>query len=147
MKNALFATGLLLTLAACAPKASEVAAAPPAGLAGTQWRLAGIEAGDAAQSVTRPDDPAKYTLAFGADSRASAQLDCNRGNGTWTSTGPGQLQLGPIATTRMFCPQPSLGDALARQLGEVRSYSVDGDTLRLSLQGTGGALIWTRSTP
>lgn len=147
MKNALFATGLLLALAACAPRASEVVTAPPAGLAGTQWRLTAIEAADAAVAPSRPADPSKYTLVFGADGRVAAQLDCNRGSGTWTSAAPGQLQFGPIATTRMFCPQPSLGDALARQLGEVRAYSVDGVSLRLSLQNNGGTLVWAKTTP
>lgn len=147
MKNALFATGLLLALAACAPKATETAAPAPTGLAGTQWRLTAIEPASTAAPSPRPEDSAKYTLAFGADGRVSAQLDCNRGNGSWTSAGPGQLQFGPIATTRMFCPQPSLGDALGRQLGEVRGYSVQGDSLRLSLQGTGGTLVWVRTTP
>ena len=42
-----------------------------------------------------PDDKAKYTITFGNDGRVSARIDCNRGTGTWKSSGPNQLQFGP----------------------------------------------------
>src|SRR5262249_51249183 len=42
----------------------------------------------------------KYTIAFGKDGRVSARIDCNRGSGTWKTSGGNQLQFGPIASSR-----------------------------------------------
>src|SRR6476660_9006357 len=59
-----------------------IQAQPPAvkksesGLAGTSWQLVRIQYMD--DKVLTPDDPAKYTLAFGTDGRVSMRIDCNR---------------------------------------------------------------------
>lgn len=118
----------------------------PMGLEGSRWRLEAIQSMDDAQGTTRPADPASYTLAFGRDGRLSARLDCNRGTGPWTSepadaTG-GSLAIGPLAMTRAMCPPPSLGDKVARDLGYVRSYVLQGGRLYTSLMADGGILVW-----
>jgi len=51
------------------------------------------------EKTLTPDEKAKYTIAFGTDGRVSARIDCNRGIGTWKSSGPNQLQFGPLALT------------------------------------------------
>ena len=62
-----------------------IQAQPPAakknesGLAGTSWQLVRIQYMD--DKVLTPDDPAKYTLAFGTDGRVSMRIDCNRATG------------------------------------------------------------------
>ena len=135
------------SLAACAsstptpPSASATpaAAATPktaGGLEGTAWRLVEFKGGD--DSILKPDDPFKYTIAFAADGRVSARIDCNRGSGTWTSSGPNQLQFGPLALTRMMCPDRSLHDQIARQWENVRSYVIKNRHLYLSLMADGG---------
>jgi heat shock protein HslJ len=57
--------------------------APPPSLAGTSWQLVRIQSMD--DKVATPTDRSKYTMTFGADGRVNMRVDCNRGNGTWTS--------------------------------------------------------------
>ncbi|QYO61960.1 META domain-containing protein [Leptolyngbya sp. 7M] len=66
------------------------------------------------------------------------RIDCNRGRGTWTSSGPNQLQFGPIATTRVLCPPDSLYNRIVQDLPAVRSYTLQENHLFLSLMADGG---------
>jgi heat shock protein HslJ len=121
----------------------------PPGLAGSSWRLVEIQARDSANSVARPDDPARYTLAFGADGWLSARLDCNSGSASWQSVGSqadgGSVEIGPVLSTRVMCPQPSLGDELGRRLEQVRSYRLQHG--RLSLVSDASILVWEPAPP
>jgi para-nitrobenzyl esterase len=110
--------------------------APEAGLGGTSWQLVRFQGGDG--KVLLPDERAKYTLAFGADGRMSARIDCNRAQGGWKSAGKGQLEFGPMAITRAMCPPGSLHDQIVRQLPHVRSYVLKDARLYLSLMADGG---------
>jgi para-nitrobenzyl esterase len=85
-----------------------------------------------------PDDKAKYTITFGNDGRVSARIDCNRGSGTWKSSGPNQLQFGPMATTRAMCPPGSLYDRITKDWEFVRSYTIKDGHLFLALMADGG---------
>lgn len=132
--------GTLSLSTACTPMKSDMkgesgADAKPS-LAGTSWQLVGFVGGDD-QKLT-PDDRSKYTLAFNADGSVNARIDCNRGRGTWKSAAPGQLEFGPIATTRAMCPAGSMHDQIVRQLPHVRSYLVRDGHLFLSLMADGG---------
>jgi heat shock protein HslJ len=129
-------------LAACS---SDHSPAPM--LDGTSWRLVAIESMDDKQGSTAVPDPDNYTVSFGADGRAAFRIDCNRGSGTWeakpSATEPsGQLSFGPIATTRMACPQPSLEQRVGTALSFVRSYLIKDGRLHLSLLADGGILTW-----
>ena len=106
------------------------------GLGGSSWQLVKFQGGDGA--VLTPDDKSKYTLAFGADGVMNARIDCNRGRGGWKSSGPNQLEFGPMAITRAECPPGSLHDQIVRQLPHVRSYVVKDGRLFLSLMADGG---------
>ena len=88
--------------------------------------------------VLRPDDRSRYTLAFGADGRLSARIDCNRASGAWKSAQKDQLELGPMAITRAMCPPGSLHDQIVKQLPYVRSYVIRDGKLFLSLMADGG---------
>jgi len=112
------------------------AAAPE--LAGTAWRLLNIAEMD--DSTDIPADPAKYTLAFGADGTAAIRADCNRGTGSWTSESPGQLQFGPIAATRAMCPPESLSDKYLAQFEWVRSYVLKDGHLFLATMADGSII-------
>jgi para-nitrobenzyl esterase len=105
-------------------------------LAGTSWQLVRIQYMD--DKSVSPDDRSKYTLAFAADGRVSARIDCNRGSGTWKSAAPGQLLLGPLATTRAMCPPGSLYDRVVKDLQYVRTYVIKDGHLYLSLMADGG---------
>jgi heat shock protein HslJ len=147
---------MLAALVGCTPEGAETAAAPAAEaaavagapapaeeaaapeLAGTAWRLLNIAEMD--DSTDIPDDPAKYTLAFGADGTASMRADCNRGSGTWTSESPGQLTFGPIAATRAMCPPESLSDKYLAQFEWVRSYVMKDGHLFLATMADGSII-------
>ena len=125
------------------------AAADP--LTGTSWQLIGIDsmAPDEAPSTTI-DDPSKYTMTLGDDGRATFGVDCNRGSSTWQSSpaapDSGSLTFGPVALTRMFCPQPSADAHVAAALGFVRTYLLSDGKLHLSLEADGGIMHWQPST-
>jgi para-nitrobenzyl esterase len=123
------ATALMFAACASVPQAS-----PPLG--GTAWQLVKFQGGDG--KTLTPDDRAKYTLAFGTNGNLSARIDCNRGRGSWTSPGPGQVRLGLLALTRAMCPPESLQDQIVRQLNFIRSYVVKDGHLYLSLMADGG---------
>jgi heat shock protein HslJ len=119
-----------------APPSSSSGAQDSAGLAGTTWRLVRFEGGDG--TVLTPDDGSRYTLRFEAGGRLAARIDCNRGSGTWTSSAPSHLELGPLALTRAMCPPGSLHDQIVRQLPYLRSYVLREGRLFLSLMADGG---------
>jgi len=117
-------------------------------LAGSSWRLVALESSDDAIGTVRSDDPAKYGMTLQADGTAALRLDCNRGTGRWMSaaTNPrqGTMTFSPLAMTRAFCPPGSLDSRVARELGFVRTYIIEGDTLRLIMMADGGSEIWSR---
>lgn len=134
LTSALLGSALLLL---GAPSAGAQPPAPAgSGLAGTSWQLVRFQGGD--DTVLTPTDRTRYTVEFGTDGRVSARIDCNRGSGTWTSTGSGQLQFGPMALTRAMCPPGSMHDRIAKDWTFIRSYVIRDGHLLLSLMADGG---------
>lgn len=137
------AGGLLVVMAA-----SGCTSEPDAPtLGGTAWQLTSIESMDDNEGVTEVDDPTQYTVSFGEDGQASFQIDCNSGTSTWEaapsgSDGSGGLTFGPIATTLMGCPQPSLDQKVSTLLPFVRSYLFADDQLHMTLEADGAILTW-----
>ena len=127
-----------------------VEAAPTGALADTSWKLDSV-------GGVRPDDPARYTIAFLAEGRAALRLDCNRVSGAWSADGAGGLRFGPMAMTRAACPDGSLDTKVAAALARVRGYRVEDGRLIMRLEGdavspTGdpsgnptGSLTWART--
>lgn len=111
----------------------EFAPQPQAGLPNSSWQL--VEIRNADGTSLHPSDPTKYTVTFEADGYVTAQLDCNRGRGNWKSASPGQIELGPMALTRMMCPPGSLSDRLAKDWSNAQSYAIEDGRLRLTLSG------------
>jgi heat shock protein HslJ len=109
-------------------------AAPP--LAATSWQLVEFQGSD--DKTLTPDDGAKYTIEFSSGGRVTARIDCNRGTGTWKSSGPNQLQFGPWALTRAKCPAQSMHDQIVKQWANIRSYVIKDGHLFLSLMADGG---------
>ena len=141
--GARLAIALLAVSSACAPSAEQT---PPASLEDTSWRLVEFESSDDAIGTIRPDDPSRYTISFGADGRVAMQIDCNRGSGTWEATVTdaegGSLSIGSLALTRAACPDPALGDQLARHVEYFRTYLVRDSRLYVSLMADGGIYVW-----
>ena len=124
-------TTILVTLTALAIGVQATASE----LTGTSWRLLNIASMD--DTVYVPDDPAKFTLAFGADGAASMAADCNRGTVSWASESPGQLQFGPVAATRAMCPPQELSETYLAQFEWVRSYVMKDGHLFLATMADG----------
>jgi heat shock protein HslJ len=132
-----------LALVSCASADST----PAPRLDGTSWELVTLQSMDDDQGTTAVPDPNRYTVTFGADGRAMFRIDCNRGSATWEATpgatgASGQLTFGPIASTRMACPPPTIDQEVSRALGFVRGYLIEGDHLHLSLLADAGILTW-----
>jgi hypothetical protein len=120
-------------------------------LPGSRWRLVEIQSMDDAQGTSRPDDPSKYTMAFGIDGMVAMRLNCNRARGPWSdSPNPsgtsGSLSIGPLAVTRAACTPPSLDGRIARDMAFVRSYTQKDGHLYLSLMADGGIYVWEPDT-
>lgn len=116
-------------------------------LKGTTWQLHAIQSMDDAQGTTKMEDPSRFTLAFGSDGRAVFRLDCNRGQGGYEVTPAsdsttGSLTFSLIAVTRALCPQPPLGEKVARDMAYVRSYLLKEGKLYLTLMADGGIYEW-----
>lgn len=137
MKQLLHAilTFILLAATACATKPAPEPGATGS-LSGTSWRLVKFVGGDDTTRV--PDDPNKYTIRFSADGSLAARVDCNRGRGSWKSSGAPQLEFSSLAITRAMCAEGSLHDFLVRQWPHVRSYVVKDGHLHLSLMADAG---------
>lgn len=135
-----------LALAAC----GSASAADP--LTGTTWHLTGITSmAPDEEPDTTIDDPSLYSVTFGDDRRAVFLVHCNRGSSTWhaeaSAPGSGSLTFGPLALTRMYCPQPSADTKVAAALGRVRSYLISDGKLHLSLEADGGVMNWDPAGP
>jgi para-nitrobenzyl esterase len=131
----------LLVPSACAVRAPAPARSALIDLGGTSWQLVKFQSSD--EKLLTPDDPAKYTISFGTDGSISARIDCNRGRGTWKSSGPNQLQFGPLALTRAQCPPGSLHDRVVKDWEYVRTYTLKGGQLFLALMADGGIYEFT----
>ena len=134
-----------VTLALAATGCGKAAASDP--LTGTSRQLLSIESmAPGEQPGTTIPDPSKYTVSFGDDGRAVFTVDCNRGNSPWQAevagTDSGTLTFGPLALTRMFCPQPSADTEVAAALGRVRSFLLSDGKLHLSLEADSGVMHW-----
>src|SRR5688572_21511980 len=105
-------------------------------LAGTSWQLVKFLGSD--DTTLAPDDRAKYIIEFADGGRVTARIDCNHGQGTWTSSDTNQILFGPLALTRAQCPPGSLHDHLVKQWGNIRSYIIRDGHLFLALMADGG---------
>jgi len=107
-----------------------------AGLYGTEWSLVRFQGGDG--SVLVPADSSAYTVSFAADQSVSVHLDCNRGQGTWNSKGPNQIEFAPLVLTWAQCADSSLDARMPGDFQAVRSYAFKDNHLFLILKADGG---------
>jgi len=109
-------------------------------LEGTKWQWV---------STTTPveeiavKDPAKYTLEFLPEGKATIQADCNRGNGTFNQTGA-SLYFSPFAVTKMACPGGSQDAEFLKNLEFVRIMKLEDGKLFLDLFADGGTMMFTK---
>jgi heat shock protein HslJ len=105
-------------------------------LGATSGQLVKLQGSD--DKALTPADQSKYTIAFESDGGVSRRIDCNRGHGVWKSSGPNQLEFGPLALTRAMCGPAALNERIANDWSYVRSYALKDSHLFLSLMADGG---------
>lgn len=135
--------GLVVTLAACAgggstPRPDPDAAASPASLAGTRWRLEDL----AGKGVV---DRAQAALEFTGDGMVSGHGSCNQFRGPVTLAGD-SIGFGPLVSTRMFCGEEVTGqenEYLAALNASVR-YEVRDSLLYIHADGRTEPLRFVR---
>ncbi|WP_226666192.1 META domain-containing protein [Microbulbifer aggregans] len=142
-----FFLGVAATLLALATSAVSGRDISESSLVDTEWRFVEFRSMDDAIGTKRPSVPARYTMRFHGDGTVTMQLDCNRATGIWTAKPgsdrkSGNFEFGPLATTSMHCPPPSMGEEIARQGRFVRSYLLEDDRLYLSLMADAGVFVW-----
>ena len=81
---------------------------------------------------------AAFPLVLVSLTTGAGQTPPHRGKGTWRSTGPSQIEFGPLALTRAQCPPGSLHDQIVRQWENIRSYVLRHGHLFLALKIDGG---------
>gem|GEM_PF-1371111 len=124
---AAFAASLALPLAATAQEATPV---PPANAASPEPVVWQLQLLSGAEGDLLPEGR-DYTLQFLPDGELLAQVDCNRGRGTWTATDAG-IDIGPIATTRMACPPGSIDRQFLEAADAATAWTYADDALVLS---------------
>jgi heat shock protein HslJ len=99
-------------------------------LGDTSWDVIGYNNGK--QAVTSVLAGTTLTAEFGKDGNLSGNSGCNTYNGTYTTTG-NQIKIGPLATTRMACPQEIM-DQETQYLAALQSaatYRIEGTGMEL----------------
>jgi heat shock protein HslJ len=111
---------------------------PDRPIEGTRWIVDGIVAGDAVSSTpidTETGEPAVASITI-TDGQAAVEAGCNTGSASVEVTDT-TLTFGPLALTRMMCPEPQMqleAAVTAVLAGEV-TYQIEAG--RLSLRGAG----------
>ena len=142
MIGAAMAAAAVFTVTGC--ETADAATDPLAGndLAVAQHRVDGPDE----ELSSRHRRPGKVHSRLQRRRRGAFRVDCNRGSGTWQATAAapdsGALSFGPIALSRMHCPQPSRENKVTAALSEVRSHLITDGRLHLSLAVDGGIMHW-----
>jgi len=116
-------------------------------LKGTQWRLVEFQSMDDTVGVKRPQDPSLYTMRLNSDGSAVLHLNCNIAKGNWSAKASsdgssGNFEFGPLASTRAFCPHPTMDQEIMAQAQYIRGYLLKDGKLYLSLMADGGIYAW-----
>jgi putative lipoprotein len=138
MKTKVISSLFVAILLAWAPsvQAQESSQDAAADLSGPTWQLVKFQGSDDKALV--PDDQSKYTITFKPDRSVTVRIDCNRGHGTWKSSGPDELEFGPLALTRAMSPAALLNERITKDWQYVRSYTMKDGHLFLALMADGG---------
>jgi heat shock protein HslJ len=130
----------LMFVAACSTQSRQ----SQASLSGSSWSLVAYRAVSGAETLPERDD--QYQLHFHPDGRLSAQIDCNRGSGSWQTTDQqAGLRLGPLALTKMMCPPAALTMQLPAAIETIQSYRILEGQLQLQAAGDAGSYLWRRT--
>jgi len=127
----------------CRVPAQAAAGNSPAGLEGAAWRLQELPGARPAAlaQMSRP-----VTMRF-ESGRVAGFAGCNNFSGSYTLDGA-QLQIGPVASTQMACPEPgsSIETAVHQALKGTLRFAVDGGSLSATT-ASGDTLRFQREPP
>lgn len=99
-------------------------------LVGTQWQLVRLGG-----TTVRPEDDV-FTIRFQApEGRLAGTGTCNRLSGRYEEGENRKLHIGPIASTRMACPDAAREQAFIAALESTTHYDMDGPMLLLLSDG------------
>lgn len=112
--------------------------APDMELTGQVWEMQEILFNDDSRVV--PDDPANYTVQFLDDGTLLVQADCNQGRGSFTATADRSLEISPIATTMMACPEGSVGNDFVQALSDGAIYFFQDGQLFIDIRFGSGTM-------
>lgn len=76
-----------------------------------------------------------FNVTFGSDGRLSGIGACNRFTAEWSATEKRALDVGTIASTRMFCPDADSEQTMFAELDGATHYEIDADMLLLLNNG------------
>jgi heat shock protein HslJ len=111
------------------PLVSSVTTTPAARLRETRWVLRQLAGQPVAAPTANAQEPFLRITNAGT---AEGQGGCNHFRGALKpATDDGELQFGPIASSRMACPALESEQKFTQALGATRTYRISGDTLRL----------------
>ncbi len=119
---------LSIVAAACGDDDDDNDANATSALDSTGWVL-----DDRSLGMETSEDMQEITISF-TESDAAGNSGCNTYTATYTTPREGEIEFGPIASTRMAC-DPAVMDvetAYLAQLADVVQYEIDGDQLVLS---------------
>jgi heat shock protein HslJ len=133
MKNlkTLAAISLAVVITACCACRGGKNTVP---LTGTEWKLTQLNGA----AITSADG---FRMTLGDDGKISGRGDCNRYNGTFTQKAGGSRTNGGLTvsqnlvSTRMMCPNQALETEFLKMLGQIDSWSIDGQRLMLIREG------------
>lgn len=137
MKNAIFRAAIIVAAAtvaiACCHCKSKSRAAKP--LTGTQWTLVRLMGIDVAA------EPDTFNVTFAEDGGISGVGACNRLMGSYALQEKGRIEIGPLASTRMMCPDMERETQFFGVLEGTTSYEIDGKMLLLFRDGEMRAVL------
>jgi heat shock protein HslJ len=127
----------------CRVPTPAVGGSPPAPLEGATWRLQELPGAPSA-ALAKLDRPVTVRFESG---RLSGFAGCNNFSGSYALDGD-RLQIGPVASTQMACPEPgsSIETAVHKALSGTLRYAVVGDDLKATT-AAGETLRFRRAPP
>jgi len=125
---------------ASAPAAAESAtpADELAAVSGRTWKLDSL-----GEASAVPVEGTEITLSFREEGGMAGSSGCNRYQAALEVSPDGRLSVGPIAATRMACPEPVMDqeDRYLARLGAITGYEIEDERLTLT-DDEGGRLTF-----
>lgn len=109
-------------------------------LQNTLWNWQSLRNSGGLTTVKNSD---KFSIEFATDGKISLRTDCNRGGGTYKTSGE-ILTFSPIFSTKMGCPAGSMESVYFSNLQTAKSYKIQNGSLQIKL-ANGGTMKFSAS--